>query len=305
MSERLLRFRIPVGIALVAIVLGTFYLDAQTDPAGLLLLPLVLLFVTAAGSELIGLFNTGQRPIRSWVVYAGIVLLILSNWAPRLLGGNLFTPWEGWWGPLVALVVSGLLVVSVEVWQFQADDNGLDRMANTLFAVLYVGGLGSFFVQLRWLGAAGPPDASIGLFALLSMIIIVKLSDTGAFFTGRSLGRTKLAPHLSPGKTVEGAVGGIVSALVAAGLCFGLLAPVMTPKHALAAPWWAWSVYGLGIALAGILGDLAVSLIKRAVGAKNSSSWLPGLGGVLDVMDSILFAAPVAYLVWISGCLLR
>jgi phosphatidate cytidylyltransferase len=110
-----------------------------------------------------------------------------------------------------------------------------------------------------------------------------------------------MSPILSPGKTVEGAVGGLVTGAVASWAYFQFVVPQITGSDLPAAPWWGSWVYGLVIAIAGMTGDLVESLIKRDVSRKDSSSWLPGLGGVLDVLDSLLLAAPAALLCWLGG----
>jgi phosphatidate cytidylyltransferase len=128
--------------------------------------------------------------------------------------------------------------------------------------------------------------------ALASLIATVKMSDTGQYFVGRAFGRHKLAPRVSPGKTWEGVLGGVLFAVIGAGLAFWFsgrfdLVGVIC--------------YAFALAPAGIIGDLAESLLKRDVGVKDSSTWMPGFGGVLDMLDSLLVAAPVAYLFWALG----
>ena len=135
------------------------------------------------------------------------------------------------------------------------------------------------------------------------MIIAVKMGDTGAYTVGRLFGRQKLAPRLSPGKTVEGAVGAILFACAGAWLSFRFLGssmvfPAWKPPNSIAGGWW---VYGLILGNAGMFGDLAESLIKRDVGRKDSSTWMPGFGGILDILDSLLLAAPVAWYCWSWG----
>jgi phosphatidate cytidylyltransferase len=118
---------------------------------------------------------------------------------------------------------------------------------------------------------------------------VPKCNDIGAFFTGTFLGKHKMTPTLSPKKTWEGFVGGMLSGAAAAvGLSFA--APVFPGGMPEAA------AFGLVVGVAGVLGDLAESLIKRDCGTKDASKSIPGFGGVLDVVDSVLFAAPVAYL---------
>jgi phosphatidate cytidylyltransferase len=139
-----------------------------------------------------------------------------------------------------------------------------------------------------------------GIAAIASLAIVVKMCDIGAYTFGRLLGRRKMTPVLSPGKTWEGAVGGLAFACLGSWLALNWLAPALSaglaPRSA-----WCWLGYGLFVGIAGILGDLAEPLIKRDVGRKDSSAWMPGFGGVLDLLDSVLFAAPVAFLCWKLG----
>lgn len=154
----------------------------------------------------------------------------------------------------------------------------LTRAATLGLVPLYVGlPLGA----LAWTRVAGSPEA------LTWLLLVVATSDTGQFYTGRLIGRRKLAPVISPGKTVEGAIGGLVVAAIAGGVSIGwaLDAPVRTGL-----------VLGALLALAGMAGDLFESLLKRSAGAKDSSGLIPGHGGVLDRIDSHLFAAPLFYL---------
>ncbi len=141
--------------------------------------------------------------------------------------------------------------------------------------------------------------------AMLSMIIVVKATDIGAYSVGRIWGRHKLAPQLSPGKTWEGVVGGLLFAIAAALLVLGPLAGSMGLASNRGSTLWLGCavIYALLVSVAGILGDLAESLLKREARFKDSSTWLPGFGGVLDLLDSLLVAAPVAYFCWVSGLL--
>jgi phosphatidate cytidylyltransferase len=160
--------------------------------------------------------------------------------------------------------------------------------------MVYVGGLMMFMAWQR---------LDHGVFAFLTVPVIVKSGDTGAYTFGRLFGRHKMTPLLSPGKTWEGAVGGIASACLASWLCFTYLQPAMTsiPATTAAPSLVAVLLYGLALTLAGMHGDLAESLLKRDMNRKDSSTWLPGLGGVLDIIDSMLIASPVAYLFWHLG----
>jgi phosphatidate cytidylyltransferase len=137
--------------------------------------------------------------------------------------------------------------------------------------------------------------------ALVSLIFVAKMSDTGAYTFGRLLGRHKMAPVLSPKKTIEGGLGGILTACACSYLFFAVIAPWIVGPDAAAPSLWGCLVYGVVVSVAGVVGDLAESLLKRDMERKDSSRWMPGLGGVLDVLDSLLIASPAAYLCWIAG----
>jgi phosphatidate cytidylyltransferase len=114
---------------------------------------------------------------------------------------------------------------------------------------------------------------------------------------GTLIGRHKLAPKLSPGKTVEGLLGGILFGCLASVLFFGAVGGRWNCRPTIA----VCILYGLVLSLVGVIGDLAESLLKRHADRKDSSRWLPGLGGVLDILDSLLFTFVVGYLFWVSG----
>lgn len=177
--------------------------------------------------------------------------------------------------PLVAVLVSlgGIVVAS------RTPAPGvLGEIAAGAFPVIYLGLPLGTFVALH---------ALAGREAVLLLLATVIISDSAQYFTGRLFGRTKLSPAISPKKTVEGAVGGFI------------LAPI---AMAALAPWWlpgrstGWALLvGLALVGLGIAGDLFESLLKRSAGVKDSSSLIPGHGGVLDRIDAMLFAAPVFY----------
>ena len=154
---------------------------------------------------------------------------------------------------------------------------------------VYLGVLPSYLVQLRVPGIAeNRENVGRGTAALALVIFVPKCCDIGAYFTGRFLGRHLMSPVLSPKKTWEGAAGGVLVAIIAS-IGIDRLRPTV------AGGIFGAAVLGLALAVAGILGDLAESLIKRDCIQKDASHILPGFGGVLDIVDSILFAAPVGY----------
>jgi phosphatidate cytidylyltransferase len=152
----------------------------------------------------------------------------------------------------------------------------------TLLGAVYLGALGGTLAALRLLR----PGES-GAWRVTLLLAIIMGSDSLAFFVGRSLGRRKLAPQISPGKTVEGAVGGLVGGVLGALLVRALGLPQLPFGHAV--------MLGAAVAAFGILGDLVESLLKRWAGVKDSGALFPGHGGMLDRLDSLLFGAPVLY----------
>jgi phosphatidate cytidylyltransferase len=165
-----------------------------------------------------------------------------------------------------------------------------------IFTLVYIGVLYGFLAALRLIHGH-----EWGLLALLSFLFVVKTADTGAYFTGRALGRHKMTPILSPKKTIEGAIGGIVSACAASWGVFYFAGPFLVRSQFAMPSTLGWLSYGLVIAITGMIGDLAESLLKRDMERKDSSTWLPGLGGVLDIIDAVLVAGPFAYVCWLFG----
>lgn len=194
-----------------------------------------------------------------------------------------------------ASILPAILVIGVLIGLYQmmvrADSNGaLTDWALTLAPAIYVGGTMHYFIPLRNL-----PE---GLFWMLMSLIGTWVCDIAAFFVGRRWGNARLAPRISPGKSVEGAVGGLVGAVAAAVILGPLLGSLLvsTGLGTYATPG-LFRLAGLGlvIGICAIVGDLMESFIKRQCGAKDSGALIPGHGGVLDRIDSVLLAVVGAY----------
>ena len=180
---------------------------------------------------------------------------------------------------LIAFVISSLTVATLRGAPF---DKLLASTGATILGVLYVVFLGGHLVALR-VGFAQPLSAH-----LLSFFFLVLMgADAGAYYTGRALGKHKLAPKISPGKTWEGVFGGIAAALAMATLAHFWFFRELPLK-------WGLSLAAV-MTLLGILGDLTESALKRGSGAKDAANILPGHGGILDRLDSLLFNAPLIY----------
>jgi phosphatidate cytidylyltransferase len=175
-------------------------------------------------------------------------------------------------GPTVAI-----LAASIAIGRSKQVEGGFTGVAAMLGAAFWTGLLPAFWILT--IHEIGAPTAA-------GLLMVVKAGDIGAYFTGMSIGRRKLIPWLSPGKTVEGGIGAVVWAS-AAGAGLAALQPAI--------PMWVGVAGGAVLGVVGAVGDLLESLLKREAGAKDSGHLLPGMGGALDVLDSPLLAAPVAW----------
>ncbi len=283
----MLRIRLIVGSILAALTAGMLLLDRHFAPWFPFLFAVVLVLSVLGTLELLQLLPPSRRP-GTVVAVAGAAAVVVLNWVPTLLraAGETAGPRDGlaWAAQGLAAVV--LLAFLTEMARFTAPGGAVERIAVGVWVVAYLGLLPSFLVQLQ----LGRPDGdpARGAVALALAIFVPKGCDIGAYFTGRLIGRHRMTPVLSSKKTWEGAAGGLVLATAVA-LALNRLGPVI-PGGAAGAV-----AFGLLVGVAGMLGDLAESLVKRDCERKDASQVVPGFGGILDVVDAILFAAPVAY----------
>jgi len=213
----------------------------------------------------------------------GILVLSLLTCLVPVLASADGSPSEVLIGSYLALL--GLVMLTIFCYTRFSDP--LAFLMQSGFAVFYIGLCSAFLVLLRFLPA--------GNSWLLLLTAITAGSDTGAYYSGRAFGKKKLCPSISPAKTMNGAIGGILVAVLAATLIGAFLLPeISTLRLALAAAL---------LALVGIAGDLAESIIKRGTGIKDSGTLLGGHGGLLDRIDSLLLTAPLLYLLLSSGVL--
>jgi phosphatidate cytidylyltransferase len=296
----MLRWRLIIGTVLVALLLGLCWLDVNARNPGFYLLFLGLVLCLLSVDELIAMFRAIGHDPHSGAIRVGALATFCAACLPTI------RPLSWDFDPLVGVACGmaiGLAVnIVAEMVRYTSPGKTINNLALGSFAIVYLGGLLGFFVQLRLLPVAGDV-ARGGMLALFSMIAVVKFTDIGAYFAGRKWGRHKMAPVISPGKTWEGAAGGLVLGVVMAMFVLGPFARMMgVPSERGWLPWLGGAIaYGLVVSAAGMVGDLAESLLKRDTGLKDSSTWLPGFGGVLDLLDSLLLAAPVAYFLWIGG----
>lgn len=279
-----------MGACLIALAVAMLVFDRR-DWLGVPY-PFLLLFFVVVGVgatvELLALLDAQLRPPRAVCVVA--VLAVLSaNWVYPLGFRVLGAPLEVVTNVFAATALGMFLV---EMARFREPGGSVVRIAVGVWVTAYLGLLPSFLAQLRWLGGPDDSSADRGLVAVALAILVPKVCDIGAYFTGRALGKRPMAPVLSPKKTWEGFAGGMFAA--------AFVSVVVNRRYAVLPDDWIAIGFGLTVGLAGIFGDLAESLVKRDCKKKDAGAAVPGFGGVLDVIDSILFAAPVAY--WWLRC---
>ena len=208
---------------------------------------------------------------------SGLIAVALISTSPYL--HHLFPRYSGV-DPSMLLIFALMGICGEQFVRYRTRD-ALRQVAATVLAVVYLGVAGSFILSIRTLGVAH----------LVIFLAAVKFTDIGAYFTGMAVGRHKMIPWLSPGKTWEGLFGGLVAAAVVSAVLarsLGALSPEIAWRHAL--------VFGVVMGVAGQFGDLCESLLKRSANVKDSGAVVPEFGGVLDLIDSPLLAAPVAML---------
>lgn len=281
----MLGWRLGISAILVPLLILIFALDHRLGETAPVLLAVCLLLAARATWELVALLQTRSFKPRFQVVLPCTLAIVIAGWFDRT--GN-----AGLANPMVAFSVVVLVLFLHAAMRFETPGQSMESLGAELLVVCYVGVLLTVTARLRWVAGA---DA--GYLALSSLVIAAKCGDIGGYTLGRLFGRKKLVPQLSPGKTWMGGYGALLGAALGSWAWLrwgtGLFNDSWIPCA------WYWSVlYGLIIGLVGLVGDLCESLIKRDVGQKDSAPLLPGFGGLLDLLDSILYAGPIAYVLW-------
>lgn len=262
--------RVASAVVLGAVVLGTIWFLPWWATVAV-----AALAAAFAGAELASLAGAigAAPPMRGFVglaaAIASVAFVISHRSVPAFREDALAGAFVG------ILLASGLVALAAG----PPVPTMVTRVGAMALAPLYVGvPLGA----IGWLRTVEGPGA------LTWLLVVIATSDSAQYYTGRAFGRRKLAPAVSPAKTVEGALGGLAAAAVVGGAAAWWLMPTLGPAVA--------ATLALVLATTGITGDLFESMIKRSVGAKDSSGLIPGHGGMLDRLDSYLFAAPLFYL---------
>ena len=267
---------------------------SKSITVGLLLGGMFLFSVNALNGVFLMVMVAAAAGTGAWELSTA---LRLKGWyvprVPAVVGSVMIMPATFFFGDFVQWVFSIAIVAALIIWRtvhllwerrvspMQALQNTLRDYAAAAFLVIYLPLTLSFAMMLL----RRPDD---GQEWVLTFVLVVSMIDTFGYLVGRKLGRTKLAPGVSPKKTIEGLVASITAALVTAILCALFLLHI---------EWWWGVLIAAALTLTAVFGDLAESLIKRDLGVKDMSSWLPGHGGIMDRLDSILPSALATYLI--------
>lgn len=292
----MLRRRLTGAALIILPTLLLLWLDDQYNFGlpGIWIVPLGLFLGWVGARELAALISDDPLTRNAAARATALAIAILALPAFKLwdVAGCELSFWG--WTPLAISASTGLVTL-IEMRRFGRGDHVVARLTATICITSFLAIPLAFALGLRQIS----PDRT-GLLLLASVIFVAKWADAGAYFSGRLLGRTPLAPVLSPKKTWEGLAGGALFAFVAA-LVFHwaimpwLLAVPPTPRSGV------WLLmYAVSLTGAGLLGDLSISLLKRDAERKDSGQLLPGLGGCLDVIDSLLWTCPLGYIWWSS-----
>lgn len=256
------------------VLLPTLYLVVVVAPRWVFYGVAALTFSLACMECYRMLESGGGRPFK-W-------LGLLALWA---LIGAFAEPGAGY-DPSLPLVAVTLVTVALAMALRRQPSEMLQTATSTLFPVLFIGLALSYLIGLRVV-----PSGS-GSTLVMFLFFCVIAADTTAYYVGSTFGRHRMAPSISPKKSWEGAAGGLAGSVLAALAGRALFYGALPLEHAL--------ILGIVLGLASMVGDLGVSVVKRATGVKDSSSLLPGHGGMLDRMDSLLFASPLLYYYYIA-----
>lgn len=292
----MLGWRLAMSAVLVPTIIALFWLDQRLGDSAPVLLVFCLLVSIRNAFELSDLLIV--RSIRPDFRVNAILsaLVVLSGWGHVWFASdvtsNTLRLLIALGGIALTLVFSFVALLALEAWRFRSPGHAMESLGANLTTVFYAGGLLAVTAQLRWF-----PNSQAGYFAIASMIICVKCGDTFAYTFGRLWGKRRLAPILSPGKTQMGLVGAIAGS-TAGGYLWLTLGASLFPFQMTNYSLMIVLLYSVVIGLVGLVGDLCESLIKRDVEKKDSAILMPGFGGLLDLLDSPLYAGPFALAFW-------
>ena len=299
LSRRLASAAVLIG-GMISLIRVDFWLGMPNvwGRPGIILAILSTIVAALCGIEFSRMWQGQNRQSTITMTIAAIAMALLAS-APVLWRDYPLDCPIGKFGWSIAGIFTAMLLsfaVELKAFQGHSEQPGevAGRIGRTIFMVSYLAMLFGFVAPLRLL----EQDNALGLISIICLIATVKMSDAFAYFAGKSFGTVKIAPKISPGKTLQGTLAAPLGGCIATAIVIYIVSPLVFGVTVDSPPWWVM-LYGVLVTCAGVLGDLAESLLKRDAACKDSGSMLPGLGGILDVLDSLIFAAPVSYLLWI------
>lgn len=248
---------------------------------------LLALFAAAAQYELYQLLQKlGYRPFRNLGVTLGVLMILVPYFVHEYTEGAE----EGLASALIAIAI---VACCLRVMRERTGGDRMNTLITTTFGLIYMPYMLFFLVRIMWLDPAGAEGGGVpGMMLVVWLLCAAKFCDVGALLVGSRIGRHKLAPTMSPSKTWEGAIGGVV---VATGVCTAFVAVFQRHFPADLTPWKA-AIATIPTASVSITSDLIESVLKRMAGCKDSGRTIPGIGGAFDLVDSLVLAAPVGFL---------
>jgi phosphatidate cytidylyltransferase len=271
---------------------GWNHLRSETGPAagigGIGVLAVLLVLLPTATVELATLFAAERVKPYRLIAALGSGLLVTHAFCTQFRKFQVYST-----SALAFIIVFTMLLTALRRAWGQRTQEAITHMAGTVLATLYLGGLAWFLMALRVKQSARIDRYSGTTMIIVMILLVVKSTDIGAYFGGRAFGKHKLIPWLSPGKTWEGLFFGLLTAAAVGAACSPF---INRPDYSM--QWWKGFVFGAVIGGIGQLGDLLESLMKRDAEVKDSGKLVPGFGGILDIIDSPLLAAPFAYLLF-------
>lgn len=278
----MLKHRLRSGFALTGALLAALFIVPSEGVLALLAPAVLVVTCGLALNEFYALLRAGDIPHLRWTGVIGGLTLLVATALNQVYGSGSAVA-----GELEVIILFAIAAVAITLQMFKPTmDQAIQSIACTLLGVVYIAWMLNFLNKL--LLVFGHQE---GRMLILYLVVVVKMTDVGAFFIGCKLGGKKFFPKISPAKTWSGVLGGMVT---------GLLCSVIA--------WYFWGdqlhnlqlvdaiVLGVMLSAMGIWGDLIESLIKRASGAKDSGTMIQGMGGLLDILDSLIFTAPFLYI---------
>lgn len=268
-------------MALWALILATIFSGSE-----------IAFFLVISGMALVGLWEYFQMLAHDKIPCFTLTGMICATvfMAGSFYYFSAFGPGKALDFELALLVLFLMVVFGRQMFASMRESEPLQTMAYTLFGLLYIPWLFNFITKILFLTPRAEDGSATGQYYVLFLVLVTKFSDMGAYVFGSVFGRRPFVPHISPKKTWEGLAGALACSMLGSFWLVHLMPQKLGFFTTLDA-----AILGFGLGLAAIIGDLAESIVKRSAHSKDSSSVLPGIGGTLDLIDSLLFTAPILY----------